>query len=314
MPIETSDTCPDILVMAPQYTHRSSGVRALYHLCRLLNRAGVKAAIAPMHPFDAQPSEGVPICADPPKGCVAIYPEIIDGNPLDARTVVRWALNVPGRLSGRIDFEPTDLMFVFEERMKPHVAEATGLPADQMGLLFVPIIDPRFIFPGDPAQRTWNMRFTHRGHDLRKKHKLPNDERIGDLEPRARSYWHLGEVLRKTKTIYSYEHASVLLKEAIISGCEVKVMHEDGVLRDPRTCGCLYNQDFTDGFETNYRAGFDDIVHVAELIARLDKLDSGWRDRGSAPDDHAERPLTRPSSQSKEQGRGIKESTPGPAD
>ena len=43
----------------------------------------------------------------------------------------------------------------------------------------------------------------------------------------------LGDVLRRTRTLYSYDHKSTILKEAVICGCRVLVVHEDGRLLDP---------------------------------------------------------------------------------
>jgi hypothetical protein len=268
---------PEILLYAPQYTHRSSGARAIYHLCTLLNRVGVHAAIVPIYPFDTQPLVKVPICTNPPANSVAIYPEIIVGNPLRAGTVIRWALNIPGRLGGDGKYAEHDLIFAFEDRMRPYVAEAVGCSEHRIGVLRIPVINPEYIYPGSDTQRTLELRYTNRGHRLRRKFKLPDDDNIEDIEFHAQSYWHLGHSLRSTKTLYSYQHASIILKEAIISGCEVLVMHEDGVLRDPRTCGCVYNQDFTDGFERNYVAEYNDVRHVLPLIARLDQVAPGWR-------------------------------------
>jgi hypothetical protein len=50
------------------------------------------------------------------------------------------------------------------------------------------------------------------------------------------SYQHLGDLLRRTKTLYSYDHATLLFHEALISGCEILQVHRDGLVVDPRTC------------------------------------------------------------------------------
>ena len=38
---------PTFLIAAPNYTHKSAGVRALYRLCHHLNVAGYSAAVTP---------------------------------------------------------------------------------------------------------------------------------------------------------------------------------------------------------------------------------------------------------------------------
>ena len=49
------------------------------------------------------------------RAAVIVYPEIIDGNPLGGDHVVRWFLNKPGRLTGRIDYGPGELYFYQQE-------------------------------------------------------------------------------------------------------------------------------------------------------------------------------------------------------
>src|SRR4051812_20157295 len=95
---------PAFLIYAPGYTHRSSGIRALYRLCHLLNVAGYSAAIAPWcncppwRDYETNLDWEAPLYLGPADRSIAVYPEVASGNPLGAKHVVRWALNYPGML------------------------------------------------------------------------------------------------------------------------------------------------------------------------------------------------------------------------
>jgi hypothetical protein len=265
------------LIAAPQYTYRSAGVRALYRLCLLMNRAGFSCAIAPLHPFDTKPFDDVPIYFGPAEGSVVLYPEVVAGNPLNGRVVVRWAMNYPGRLGGEERYGPDDLVFVFADTMRAETAEITGIAPELIRTLFIPIIDPRFIYPDATAVKDISCSFTYHGEALSKQFRLPDEDALYPIELHASSMWALGHLLRRCRTLYSYDHGSTVLKEAVIAGCDVLVMHDDGVLRDPRTCGCSYNADWNDGFVETYAAQFDNLDLILPLVRQLDRLHSGWR-------------------------------------
>jgi len=96
---------PKIVIDAPNYTHLSSGVRCLHLLCDRLNRLGVSAAVTAevIDPRLNTPrvSRGtISVYPELLNRSIVIYPEIVAGNPLRARNVVRYLLNKPGFFTG----------------------------------------------------------------------------------------------------------------------------------------------------------------------------------------------------------------------
>lgn len=251
-------------IAAPQYTHRSGGIRALYRLCQVLNLRGIPTAILPLHPFDTLPIPPVPLVDRVRPDTIVIYPEVVLGNPAGATRVVRWCLNYPGHLGGGVDFPEQDFVFVLAELMRPRTAALLSRDPATIGVLPVPLIDPAIIFDDGNLTRTELCCFTHHGRDLRT--RFPPPPGCKEVEECTPSYWHLGTLLRQSKSLYAYDHASTILREAVISGCAVYVMHDDGCFLDPRTCGCTYNAVWDDGFETNYRARFHDLSCVDDLL------------------------------------------------
>ena len=172
---------------------------------------------------------------------IVVYPEIISGNPLAAGKVVRWVLNNPGLLGGDSFYAQDEMVFVFNRARLPVVSGAVGEPLGPNRVLFIGLVDPTFIYPDATVAKTIDCCYTHKGNALRERLQFANQPKLQPIEEVTPTMASLGEVLRRARTLYSYDHASNVLKEAAISGCEVLVLHEDVQLLDPETCGCPHN-------------------------------------------------------------------------
>lgn len=63
-------------ILSPEYNHTFGGIRALHQLAKEINHRGYKATI---NSLDPEP--------------IAVYPEIVSGNPFNSERRVRWLLN-----------------------------------------------------------------------------------------------------------------------------------------------------------------------------------------------------------------------------
>jgi len=110
------------VILSPHWAHNSGGIRELHHLCHQLNSRDVPAYIlavdgsgltSPYLPGARciSPKE-LPLIGD----YIGVYPEIFHGNPLKARTVVRWLLAPPGSIAGPTSFPETDLLFWYNTK------------------------------------------------------------------------------------------------------------------------------------------------------------------------------------------------------
>lgn len=102
------------LIWSYDYSHASAGPKVLHRLCHELNLAGQEAYIGPWatNPEWDTPTAGAPLTGD----WTAIYPEIVHGNPWNAPHVVRWVLNVPGKLGGDREYDPSEVVFSWDRR------------------------------------------------------------------------------------------------------------------------------------------------------------------------------------------------------
>jgi len=262
---------PAFLIVAPSYTHKSAGIRALYRLCYHLNRAGYSAAMAPLNSrIDALPDWPVAVHNGPAAHSIVVYPESVSGNPLKAKKVVRWTLNTPGLIGGDTFYSDDEMVFVCNPMQLPLVSKSVSKPLTHDRVLAVGMIDPAYIYPDPGLEKTLDCYFTHKGAAIRVRWPLPNEASLKKIEDVTPTMASLGDVLRQTRTLYSYDHKSTILKEAVICGCRVLVVHEDGRLLDPETCGCVENNVFWgDGFRGNYVRRYHDSTFVDAFICEL---------------------------------------------
>lgn len=130
------------MVYAFPFDETSGGGIALFALCERLNAFGETALVWPSNfaartfpttwrqfrtavgsivrfmrgwKFDTGPF-AVPVARRRDlRDAVVVYPEIVDGNPLGAKYVVRWLLHRPGFHTGRVDYGDDDLFFFYQD-------------------------------------------------------------------------------------------------------------------------------------------------------------------------------------------------------
>ncbi len=143
---------------------------------------------------------------------VGIYPEIIHGNELQAKTVVRYILNKPGVMAsngipGPKVFGKDDLLFTFSKMFM-------DLPEERV--MFLPVINTA-VFYDQKKTRTKTAVFFGKG-DNTSVH--PEDSIVID-RTLAQDQELLANLLSECHTIYSYDPVSAMTEVARLCGCKV---------------------------------------------------------------------------------------------
>lgn len=225
------------VIVAPSYTDCSSGVRSCYRLCHWLNTLGATAHMVAGPPAMPIPREWdvrfrlferLPV----PKDVIAIYPEIYQGNPIQAKHVVRWVLNFPGLLGGDKVYHPDEHVFYAPQTTGPDLfreaAEAAaGKEVYPLGPLS--IHEPHYFYPTKRSDRKGTLYFVYKGFEAftRSGPKFSIDYwRLlspGNPVPRV----ELGRLFRECEAFYSWDPHSGIMRDAVMCGAPTYLVDAD---------------------------------------------------------------------------------------
>lgn len=210
-------------IVAPDYRDNSAGVRVMHRLCDLLNASGNDAYIVGAEHLN--PSLRTPLLDDATltrhrrqrKVPIAVYSDIVTGNPLNASVCVRYMLNKEGTINGnKINADKADLFFYYSPAFTP----------DEKGpfhylRLHTHDLD---LFQADPlSAKTGPLLYLNRipvsAIDFS---ALPADiELLSNLHPL--SLTELAKKLQSATALYSYESSGTCTL-AMLCGCPVVAM------------------------------------------------------------------------------------------
>ncbi len=189
------------IIVAPPYQHTSAGIRVLYDLQKWLILAGYDAIVCTW--FTGYPIQGF-------VDDIVIYPEVAPGNLLQAHRVVRYIMNVPGKLGhGEKTYAPNELLVAYNQPLAPF---ADGL------VLQVPSTEPFFYNSGETRNK--DAMYVGKGFNLGI--HPPHCVEITKEFPPTRL--ELADFLRTVDTLYTYDDFTILAYEAKLCGCKLAVI------------------------------------------------------------------------------------------
>lgn len=153
-----------VFIYAPSYDSNSGGSIVLHRLCHIINttqeasayiipfgypqktifkkvRATLKGTLLKPKNYLTNKNWNTPIWDKTtiPKDAVAIYPEIIDNNPLKVNYIVRWLLHQPGFHTNKINYGKNELYFKFNSAIKNFQNDGSKLSKNELKVIYYPI-------------------------------------------------------------------------------------------------------------------------------------------------------------------------------
>jgi len=205
------------LIVAHDYRRQSAGVRALHRLCHHLNEAGYDAFVETphIHPDWNEKTADESLRLELARDGIVVYPEVEEGNNLQAQRVVRFILNAPGLIRGSGVFCENEILFGYCGLMRRYLR-------DEMNILTVPVAQTNlFRTESDQSMRAGGLYW------IGKEATTAGPEAEGWLQITLDwpvSWEQLSELFRRRGLFISYTMYTHLLVEARLCGCPAAVI------------------------------------------------------------------------------------------
>jgi hypothetical protein len=257
-------TRPKFIIWALSFDDTSGGVIALHLLCRRLNEMGEQAFIwEPGRPalrnrFDLKewvkairyevgrtkraysrgPFNNPVARRRDLKNAIVVYPEIIEGNPLGSKAVVRWLLHRPGHHTGKAVFGPDDLFFFYQDAFDdPRI---NSNPENRLTLTW--LIDA--YREQKNTERSGSAYLLRKGKGRPLVHDLENSICVDELSHAERA-----AVFNQVEYFYSYDLYTMYSRYAALCGCipiivpDPAITKEQWVPREDHRYGLAYGSE-----------------------------------------------------------------------
>ncbi len=150
---------------------------------------------------------------------IVVYPEIVDGNPLKAKNVVRWFLHKPGFHTGRINYGQGELYFYYQEYFNNE-----SLNPNRNNLLRLVHVRHDIYYNRNLQNRTGSCYTIRKGKGKPLQHDLKGSILIDNFTLKQ-----IGDVFNKCEYFYSYDTKTSYSRYAVLCGCKSIVIPDDGV-------------------------------------------------------------------------------------
>lgn len=245
-----------IVVHAPSFNETSGGCIVLHYLVDRLRRLGFDAYVYPIlkleeYPewpnlspirrtvifiknvlrrlllvkrFKTSPSMDTPIASKKIlRDAVIVYPEIISGNPLNAKHVVRWLLHKPGFFREHVVFGKDELTFFYQ----PAFIEGCEW-VDPDNMLKVNWVRNDVYFNRGLTKRSGACRLIRKGNLTES--KIPDDDEAVIID--GMSHVEMAEIFNRTKFLFCHDPYTMYCYYAVLCGCVPIIIPHDSLSKE----------------------------------------------------------------------------------
>jgi hypothetical protein len=239
---------PKRYIIWAQPLTRSAGTRALYTLYDKLRQKGCAALLfCPGEHLERY--DYIDILDDATlQNDIVVYPEIVWGNPLRFRNVVRFVLYFSGKLAGETSYHAGEMVFVWWNGY--YKAPELRWPDMDTSLFF----DARL-------PKTQNCYFVNKSKPMIYLDQFKDAVEINMDYPATRQ--ELARLLQTTELLYTFDRHSVLNDEAAACGAKVMLVEKDGIT--PYVPGKMITDAESDALFARFIAQTQSMNYIGEL-------------------------------------------------
>ena len=238
----------NIYIYTNSYDANSGGAVVLHRLCHIVNKYSEhNAYLVKLNPFyygkrsfkkylsklkwhfvgkykfKINPNWNTPVwekIQDIPSNSVAIYPEIINGNPLKITNVVRWLLHQPGHHTGIIDYGENELYSKFNSAIKDFQRQSCLTSENELKVIYYPI---DIYTHSEDVEKDIETCYL-----VRKGFNKPCIHSADAIKIDGLDHYQTANIFRRSRKFISYDDYTAYSIFSILCGCESYVVPGDG--------------------------------------------------------------------------------------
>lgn len=245
------------LIIAPEYADTNGGVIVQHKLCHLLNSVGYEAYLYPLincrindphgrlrslwnglkddigllkyrwgKKFVVNPYFKTPLWKnfDPMNSdeWIVVYGEVVTGNPLRAKNVIRWLLHQPGYFSKIVCYGRGELYFKYGSGIKDFYIDGSRTSPNKLNITHYPT--EYYNMDGVASRRDGVAYCIRKGRNKSQK-DLPKGAILID----EMGHEQVSKILKRVRLFISYDDYTAYSKFALMCGCDSVVVPSEGV-------------------------------------------------------------------------------------